>query len=204
VTVEDEGSGVGGPEGGPDPNELVKGCLAGDHAAWETIVRQYNSRIYNLAYRFTGRFDEAEDLTQEIFLKIYRTLGSYRPEAGTLATWMVRVGRNHIIDDYRKHKTERSQTDSLEVEYEKAEENPARFANPAEALEKLELSDRVHRTLLRLSAELREAVILRDLEELTYEEIAAMLKLPIGTVKSRINRGRAELARLLAGVKHTL
>lgn len=185
-------------------SELVKGCLAGDHGAWEAIVRQYNSRIYNLAYRFTGRFDEAEDLAQEIFLKVYRTLGTYRPESGSLLTWMVRVGRNHVIDHYRKFKTERSQTDSLEVEYEKAEENPARFANPAEALEKRELSERVHRTLLRLSEELREAVILRDLEEFTYEEIAVMLNVPVGTVKSRINRGRAELARLLKGVKDTL
>jgi len=109
-----------------------------------------------------------------------------------------------MIDHYRKFKTERSQTDSLEVEYEKAEENPARFANPGEALEKAELSRRVHRTLLRLSEDLREAVILRDLEEFTYEEISEMLKVPVGTVKSRINRGRAELARLLRGVKDTL
>jgi RNA polymerase sigma-70 factor (ECF subfamily) len=177
--------------------ELVKGCLTGDHGAWDGIVRQYNQRIYNLAYRFTGRFDEAEDLTQEIFLKVYRTLNSYRPESGALVTWIVRVGRNHIIDHYRKFKTERTHTDSLEVEYEKAEENPARYANPAQALEQRELSERVHHALLKISEDLREAVILRDLEEFTYEEIASMLDLPLGTVKSRINRGRAELARLL-------
>ena len=178
-------------------SELVKGCLAGDHGAWDSIVRQYNQRIYNLAYRFTGRFDEAEDLTQEIFLKVYRTLNSYRPESGALVTWIVRVGRNHIIDHYRKFKTERTHTDSLEVEYEKAEENPARYANPAQALEQRELSERVHQALLKISEDLREAVILRDLEEFTYEEIASMLDLPLGTVKSRINRGRVELARLL-------
>ena len=177
--------------------ELVKGCLAGDHGAWDSIVRQYNQRIYNLAYRFTGRFDEAEDLTQEVFLKVYRTLNSYRSESGALVTWIVRVGRNNIIDHYRKFKTERTHTDSLEVEYEKAEENPARYANPAQALEQRELSERVHQALLRISEDLREAVILRDLEEFTYEEIASMLDLPLGTVKSRINRGRAELARLL-------
>jgi RNA polymerase sigma-70 factor, ECF subfamily len=176
--------------------ELVKGCLAGDHAAWETIVRQHHQRIYNLAYRFTGRFDEAEDLTQEIFLKVYRNLASYRAESGALITWIVRVGRNHMIDHYRRFKSERIRTDSLE-EYEKAEENPARYAGPAEALEQREVSERVHRALLRISADLREAVILRDLEEFTYEEIADMLKVPVGTVKSRINRGRIELARIL-------
>jgi RNA polymerase sigma-70 factor (ECF subfamily) len=177
--------------------ELVRGCLAGDHGAWEAIVRQYQQRIYNLAYRFTGRFDESEDLTQEIFMKVFRTLNSYRPESGALVTWIVRVGRNHIIDHYRKFKTERTQTDSLDAEYERAEQNPARYANPVEALEQRELSERVHRALLRLSEDLREAVILRDLEEFTYEEIADMLDLPLGTVKSRINRGRVELARLL-------
>ena len=177
--------------------ELVKGCLAGDHGAWESIVRQYTQRIYNLAYRFVGRFDEAEDLTQEIFIKVYRTLNSYRPESGAFVTWIVRVGRNHIIDHYRKFKTERTHTDSLEVEYEKAEQSPERYVSPARALEQRELSERVHEALLRISEDLREAVVLRDLEDFTYEEIAVMLKLPLGTVKSRINRGRAELARLL-------
>lgn len=177
--------------------ELVKGCLAGDHAAWETIVRQHHQRIYNLAYRFTGRFDAAEDLAQEIFLKIYRSLASYRLESGALITWIVRVGRNHLIDHYRRFKVERSRTDSLEADYEKAKENPARYAGPAEALEQRELSERVHRALLRISEDLREAVILRDLEEFTYEEIAEMLKVPVGTVKSRINRGRVQLARIM-------
>jgi RNA polymerase sigma-70 factor (ECF subfamily) len=177
--------------------ELVRRCLAGDHGAWETIVRRYHQRLYNLAYRFTGRFDESQDLAQEIFIKVFRSLNSYKPQSGALITWMVRVGRNHLIDHYRKFKTERTQTDSLEVEYEKADENPSRYASPVEALEKRELSERVHRALLKIPEDLREAVILRDLEELTYEEIAEVLKLPLGTVKSRINRGRVELARLL-------
>jgi len=177
--------------------ELVKACLAGGHGSWETIVRQYHLRIYNLAYRFTGRFDLAEDLTQEIFLKVYRTLGSYRPESGALVTWIIRVGRNHIIDHYRKTKTERTRTDSLESEYEKVEENPSRHLSPQQALEQRDVSERIHRVLLRISEDLREAVILRDLEEFSYEEISEMLGVPVGTVKSRINRGRAELARLM-------
>jgi RNA polymerase sigma-70 factor (ECF subfamily) len=179
-----------------DP-DLVKACLSGDPGAWESIVRQHHRRIYNLAYRFTGRFDEAEDLTQEIFLKIYRTLSSYRPESGMLNSWIVQVGRNHIVDHYRKFKVQRAQTDSLETEYDRVNENPARYLNPGEALERLELQERVRRALLKVPEDLRDAVILRDLEEFTYEEIADMLNLPLGTVKSRINRGRIELARLL-------
>jgi len=95
--------------------ELVRQCLEGDHGAWESIVLEYHQRMYNLAYRYTGRFDEAEDLSQEIFLKVYRTLGSYRPESGALSTWLIRVGRNHIIDHYRKFKTERAKTAISEV-----------------------------------------------------------------------------------------
>jgi RNA polymerase sigma-70 factor (ECF subfamily) len=177
--------------------ELVERCLAQDHRAWESIVGQYRQRLHSLAYRFTGTFDEAEDLTQEIFLKVYCTLHSYRPELAALVTWIVRVGRNHIIDNYRKFKIERNQTDSLEVVYEHAEENSERFASPVQAIEQLELSERIQTALLRMPQDLREVVILRDLEEFTYVEIADRLKLPLGTVKSRINRGRTELARLL-------
>jgi RNA polymerase sigma-70 factor, ECF subfamily len=181
--------------------DLVSRCIAGDHAAWESIVHEYHRRIYNLAYRYTGKFDSAEDLTQEIFLKVYRTLNIYRPESGPLIGWIVRVGRNHIIDQYRKFKTENSQTDSLEVQYQRLEENPARYADPEEALKRRELSERVHLALRKLPVDLRDAVILRDLEEFSYDEIAAMLQLPLGTVKSRINRGRVELARVLGSVR---
>ena len=177
--------------------DLVHACLAGDRAAWETIVHDHQRRIYNLAYRYTGKFDLAEDLTQEIFLKVYRTLNIYKPESGSLTGWLVRVGRNHIIDHYRKFKIERQQTDSLEVEYDRIEENPARHPDPGQALEKRELSERIHDGLLKVPVDLRDAVILRDLEEFSYEEIAAMLDLPLGTVKSRINRGRIELAKIL-------
>jgi RNA polymerase sigma-70 factor, ECF subfamily len=176
--------------------ELVGKCKTGDREAWETIVRRRHARIYNLAYRFTGRFDEAEDLTQEVFLKVYRTLHSYRPESGALETWIVRVARNHFIDHYRKHKTERSQTGALEDHHESVVEATVRVETPGRAFERNEAATRIHRMLALLPEEQREAVILRDLEELSYEEIADLLELPIGTVKSRINRGRIELARL--------
>ena len=177
--------------------ELLARCRNGDHAAWDTIVRLNHQRVYNFAYRYNGRFDEAEDLTQEIFLKVYRTLGTYKPELGAFETWMMRVGRNCIIDHYRKLKTERRQTDSLEGEHEQVAETGNRFANPAEALDQRELSERVHGALLRLSGDLRDVLILRDLEGFAYEEIVEIVRVPIGTVKSRINRGRVEMAKML-------
>jgi RNA polymerase sigma-70 factor (ECF subfamily) len=177
--------------------ELLTRCRNGDHAAWDMVVRQHHQRVYNFAYRYNGRFDEAEDLTQEIFLKIYRTLHSYKPELGAFETWMMRVSRNCVIDHYRKLKTERRQTDSLEGEHEQVAETGNRFANPAEALHQRELSERVHGALLRLSGDLREVLILRDLEGFAYEEIVDIVRVPIGTVKSRINRGRLEMARML-------
>ena len=177
--------------------ELVKRCRHGDRDAWETIVRRRHARIYNLAYRFTGRFDEAQDLTQEVFLKVYRTLHSYRPDSGSFETWMVRIARNHFIDNYRKFKTERAKTGALEDHpTEAAISVTVRPEDPGRSLERRQTAERVHRLLALLPDDQREAVILRDLEELTYEEIADLLSLPMGTVKSRINRGRIELARL--------
>jgi RNA polymerase sigma-70 factor, ECF subfamily len=177
--------------------ELLARCRNGEHAAWDTVVRQHHQRVYNLAYRYNGRFDEAEDLTQEIFLKIYRTLHTYNSELGAFETWMMRVSRNCIIDHYRKLKTERRQTDSLEGEHEQVAEVGNRFSNPADMLDHRELSERVHAALIRLSGDLREVLILRDLEGFAYEEIVEIVRVPIGTVKSRINRGRVELAKML-------
>ena len=177
--------------------DLVERCRNGDRQAWDSVVRQRHARVYNLAYRFTGRADEAEDLTQEVFLKVYRTLHLYRSESGALETWIVRVARNHFIDHYRKFKVEKTRTTPLEDHFDVAASPTSRIETPAEALDRKEAGDRVHRLLDKLPQDQREAVILRDLEELTYEEIADLLKGPIGTVKSRINRGRIELARLL-------
>jgi len=177
--------------------DLVAQCRRGDREAWEIIVRSRHARIYNLAYRFTGRPDEAEDLTQEVFLKVYRTLHLYRSESGALETWIVRVARNHFIDHYRKYKTERTRTTPLEEHHEASAWPTARVETPADVFDRKDAADRVHRLLAQLPQDQREAVVLRDLEELTYEEISDLLKVPIGTVKSRINRGRIELARLL-------
>jgi len=182
---------------------LVRRCVAGDAAAWEEIVQKYHRRIYNICYRFAGSANDAEDLTQEVFIKMYRTLNTYDVERGAFMTWVTTMTRNLLVDHFRKTKNERI-TDSLEAtpsEHEDAmplsERIPDQGSTPDAGVQSRETSEAVHQALQKLSPELREAVILRDLQDMDYREIAAVLRVPEGTVKSRINRGRAELARLL-------
>jgi RNA polymerase sigma-70 factor (ECF subfamily) len=179
----------------PDLN-LVERCVSGDEAAWETLVRSHTRRVYGFCYRFTGRDSEAQDLTQEVFLRVFRSLKSYRSDEGAFATWLARVSRNLLIDHYRRTKQDRS-TDSIEEQLPMIEERAATSARPEGLLAGREASEVLQAALQRLSPDLREAVILRDLQEMEYREIAEVLNIPEGTVKSRLNRGRAELARVL-------
>ncbi|MBI4466704.1 MAG: sigma-70 family RNA polymerase sigma factor [Acidobacteria bacterium] len=176
--------------------ELVRRCLAGDSAAWETIVRTHTRRLYNLCYRFTGQRQEAEDLAQEVFLRVFRTLKSYDPRQGSLGVWLHRVGRNLLIDYYRATRRQRL-TVSLEDELPHLEEKESAAPPPDRTVALSELRATLERALTRLSPELREAVILRDLQGLEYREISQVLDIPEGTVKSRLNRGRAELGKAL-------
>ena len=182
---------------------LVRRCVAGDAVAWEEIVQRYHRRIYNICYRFAGSSDDAQDLTQEVFIKMYRTLSSYDVERGAFMTWVTTITRNLLVDHFRKTKQERL-TDSMDTvssEHEDAMPLSERIEDkgpaPDSRVQSLEAQETVHQALQKLSPELREAVILRDLQDMDYRDIASTLKVPEGTVKSRINRGRAELARLL-------
>lgn len=159
-------------------------------------MRRHARRVYNLCYRFTGNTAEAEDLSQEVFLRVYRTMGTYQPVHGAFSAWLARVTRNLLVDHYRRARRDRL-TDSMDDAMPGVESlrSPARA--PDRLAQDAELSAQVQRGLARLSPELREAVILRDLQGLEYGEIQAVLQVPEGTVKSRINRGRIELARIL-------
>ena len=172
--------------------------------AWEEIVQRYNRRIYNICYRFAGSADDAQDLTQEVFIKMYRTLRSYDVERGAFMTWLTTMTRNLLVDHFRKTKQDRV-TDSMDAapsEHEDAmplsEQIEDKRLPPDARVQSRETGEVVHEALQKLSPELREAVILRDLQDMDYKEIAGVLKVPEGTVKSRINRGRVELARLLS------
>jgi RNA polymerase sigma-70 factor (ECF subfamily) len=176
---------------------LVSRCLDGDEAAWEELVRQHTRQVYGLCFRFTNSAQEAQDLTQDVFLRVFKTIKSFRSAEGSFHTWLARVTRNLLIDHYRRTRQERV-TDSIEEQLPMLQETGvAAAARPDQALAGREASEILQATLQKLSPDLREAVILRDLQEMEYREIAEVLDIPEGTVKSRINRGRAELARLL-------
>jgi len=188
-------------------NELAARCLAGDAAAWEQLARSQHRRVYGICYRFTGSQSDAEDLTQEAFLKMYRNLASFDPARGGFTTWLTTLTRNLLVDNYRRTRLERA-SDSLDESYD-GEEGGAtkadRLADTGRSQEQhvagLELRAQIQAALKQVSPELREAVILRDLEDMDYKEIAEVLGVPQGTVKSRISRGRAELARLLKRIE---
>ena len=176
----------------PAIDEIILRCLDGDQAAWNDIVRLYWRRVFNIAYKFVGRHDQAEDLTQDVFLKLFKSLDTFDRRAN-FQTWLISVSRNLCIDHYRSVRKER---ETINRDVDPADLSPASPTRSPQA--ELELRDRV--LLLRLALDtlaptLRTAVMLRDIQELSYQEIADRLDLPEGTVKSRINRGRTELAR---------
>jgi RNA polymerase sigma-70 factor, ECF subfamily len=175
---------------------LVERCLSGDETAWEELIRSHTRRVYGLCYRFTGTDAQAQDLTQEVFLRVYRTIKTFRAAEGSFGTWLARLTRNLLIDHYRRTRQERV-TDSIEEQLPLLEQKMGHTARPDGLVAGREASEILQAALQKLSPELREAVILRDLHEMEYREIAEILHIPEGTVKSRLNRGRGELARVL-------
>ncbi len=182
------------PSPASDMDELIARCLSGDQVAWEQIVRQHWRKVFNLAYKFVGRHDEAEDLTQDIFLKIFKALHTFDRRAN-FQTWLISISRNLCIDHYRSVRKER---ETMAREVDASTLKPvSREQSPHGYVEQQDLRHLIRRALAELPPSLREAVVLRDLKEFSYQEIADKLSLPEGTVKSRINRGRLELGRQL-------
>jgi len=181
------------PANSPEAIEtLIERCLQGDQTAWDAVVRAYRRKVFNVAYKFVGGHEEAEDLTQEIFLKIFKSLGTFDRRAN-FQTWLISVSRNLCIDHYRSVRKERA---TIDRSVDASELAPAsRDPGPMAALEQRDRLTLLRDALAALPDPLRKAVLMRDIHELSYQEIADRLGLPEGTVKSRINRGRAGLAR---------
>jgi len=175
-----------------DVEALIQRCLKGDQLAWDAIVKQYWRKVFNVAYKFVGKHDEAEDLTQDIFLKIFKSLGTFDRRAN-FQTWLISISRNLCIDHYRSVRKERETIDRDVDANDLAPQS--HDPGPVAALEQRDRVALLREAMAALPDTLRTAVLMRDIQELSYQEIADRLKLPEGTVKSRINRGRTELAR---------
>jgi RNA polymerase sigma-70 factor (ECF subfamily) len=174
---------------------LVERCLTRDADAWEMMVKAHGKRIFNLCYRFTGRKDEAEDLTQEIFIRVYQNLKSFRSDSGCLQSWLLRLSRNLIIDHYRH--TKRAHRSLAAEELDTMNIEDLNTPDPYRATEHDESNRIVMNGLTALLPEVKEAILLRDIEGLSYQEIAELLGVPAGTIKSRVSRGRLRLATII-------
>jgi RNA polymerase sigma factor (sigma-70 family) len=160
--------------------------------SWDDIVREHSTRVYRLAYRLTGNQHDAEDLTQEVFVRVFRSLSSYTP--GTFEGWLHRITTNLFLDQARRK--QRIRFDGLPDDV--GDRLPGREPGPERAWEHNNLDYDVQHALDALPPDFRAAVVLCDIEGLSYEEIAATLDVKLGTVRSRIHRGRALLRNELA------
>lgn len=177
---------------------VIRSAQEGDIEAFEEIVEQYQSMIYNLSYRMLGNPDDALDASQEVFIKIYKSIDKFKFDS-KFSTWVYRITNNYCLDIIRKNKNtavsieKDIETDDGHIHREMPDEGIS-VENSVVRSEKIEL---VRKAILKLPDEYRTVIVLRDLEGESYTDIASILSLPEGTVKSRINRGRRELKNIL-------
>lgn len=171
---------------------IIRDCLGGSQDAWRALVDAFARRIFNMAYQFCGSREEAEDRTQEVFLKLHGALPKY-DFGKNFTAWFLTLAKNHLIDEYRRTKWERTQRD----DFDERVLAQAVGGGPEDSLVAKEAQSVVWDGLNRLSADMRMVIILRDLQGKSYEELAEILHLPLGTVKSRVNRARIQLANVL-------
>jgi RNA polymerase sigma-70 factor, ECF subfamily len=194
--------------------ELVQLCLSGNDDAWARLVEEYRGLVYSICYLFCGSTQDAEDLVQDAFLKIWMNLASYDPSRGELKGWIATVARNQRVDRFRRSGQQRL-TDSIDSAAEGRDFSGSapmtiaqRIADPRPTPHDVavtsEVTSIVTRAVRKISPEMREVVTMRFVHELDNQEIAHRLRIPEGTVKSRTNRGRAQLASLLSPMRTAL
>ncbi len=191
--------------------EMVQLCLNGDNGAWTNLVEEYRGLVYSICYLFCGSTQDAEDLMQDTFLKIWMNLGSYDPARGELKGWIATVTRNQRVDRFRRDGQLR-RTDSMDEGWDRsdsmattiAQRIPDRRPTPLETVVTNEVTTIVTEAVKKIAPEMRDVVTMRFIHELDNQEIAHRLRIPEGTVKSRTNRGRAQLSSLLSPMRAAL
>jgi RNA polymerase sigma-70 factor (ECF subfamily) len=181
---------------------LVERCRGNDDAAFSEVVTRYKTKIYNYIYRMTGSSEDAEDLTQEVFIRMYTSIDSFRGQS-SLNTWLFRIAGNLCIDRFRRTKN-RISAYSLDEPIGKGEQAQTQEVadstyEPHRLLENVEMAEQIHLALAKLPEKLRATLLLHDIEGMPYEEIAQVVGCPLGTVKSRLFNARMQLRQQLAG-----
>ncbi len=179
-----------------DIGALVERCRQGDDLAWEQLVRRCQGRVYALAYHYMGHVEEARDLTQEVFVRVYQQLETYRGDR--FIAWLLRITRNRCIDQLRRRKSRPPGEDVVVTDNEWA--MPDTAPDPEQSWVRDGTKRLVYDALRKLNGQNREMIVLKEIQGLQLTEIAEMLGLPIGTVKSRSNRARVELARQVLSI----
>jgi RNA polymerase sigma-70 factor (ECF subfamily) len=179
-----------------DDHRLIAECLNGNTAAFGALVRRYQDRLYNTAYRLVGNAEDAQDVAQEAFLSAYQSLGNFKGDS-LFFTWLYRIAVNTAISLKRKQRAVLRIDGGRDGGPAVEPLDPSELSRPGHALEQAEQGRRIHWALSRLSAEHRAVLVLKDMEGQKYETIADTLGVPIGTVRSRLHRARLELRELL-------
>jgi len=177
-------------------DDMIKGLKTGKQEAWNMMVDRYSKKVYNLALNFAGNSDDASDITQDIFLKVYNNIDKFHEEHN-FTSWLLRLAKNYCIDYWRKNKYHRKQ---LELDDNAKVTDPQGFGGavtPEEAVLKNSDIAFLRNKLLLLPPDLRALIIMRDIQDYSYQEIAEHLDIPLGTTKSRINRARTKLAKII-------
>lgn len=173
--------------------EIIEGCLEGRSGAWNMLVQTYAKKVLNTAYQFTGSRTEAEDQTQEIFLKVFHSLGKYDP-GRNFDAWLITLAKNHLIDFYRRTRWEKKNREDFDSALAR---QPAAGSSPGDGLAARQDREILWKGLNSLPADMRLAVILKEIQDRPYEDVAEVMGLPVGTVKSRVSRAKLKLAELL-------
>lgn len=179
--------------------QLIERSRSGDVEAFEALVEGYQKRVFNIAYKMIGNYEDASDLAQEVFIRVFKSIGNFK-EQSTFSTWIYRITTNVCLDELRRRKNKKVVSldedihlDDSEIKRQVESDAPM----PEEIAERKELRELVNNAISQLSVEHRTVIVLRDLQGFSYEDIAGMLKCPEGTVKSRINRARLALREIL-------
>jgi RNA polymerase sigma-70 factor (ECF subfamily) len=177
-----------------EDRQLIADCLAGRTEAFGVLVRRYQDRLYNAVFRFLDSAEDARDVVQEAFLSAYQSLAGFKGDS-RFFTWLYRIAMNQAVDLRRKRKVGLRIDGRFDEDSQPVDQSAQ--ARPQEGMERSEQADQVHRALKQLSPEHRIVLILKDMEDMKYEEMAEALGVPIGTIRSRLHRARSELKEVL-------